>query len=101
MKIQLDTGSYLHNNLNGAFLYFFSFLTDGGGVQPLKFNSVAGLEFSIMNWTSSMSFGAENPMVSGRKMKRTPVMTIRKREMPRKLREYNDLVSNESKRSKR
>ena len=40
-------------------------------------------------------------MVSGRKMKRTPVMTIRKREMPRKLREYNDLVSNESKRSER
>ena len=57
-----------------------------GGLQPEKSNSVAGLEFSIMNWTSSMSLGVENPMVSGRKMKRRPLMTIRMREMDRKLR---------------
>ena len=57
-----------------------------GGLQPKKSNSVAGLEFSIMNWTSSMSLGVENPMVSGRKMKRRPLMTIRKRESDRKLR---------------
>ena len=57
-----------------------------GGLQPEKSNSVAGLEFSIMNWTSSMSLGVENPMVSGRKMKRRPLMTIRMRESDRKLR---------------
>ena len=42
---------------------------------------MAGLEFSIMNSTSSMSLGVENPMVSGRKMKRRPVMTIRMRQI--------------------
>ena len=57
---------------------------------------MAGLEFSIMNSTSSMSLGVENPMVSGRKMKRRPVMTMRMRQIVRKLREKEELVFDDS-----
>ena len=37
-----------------------------------------------------MSLGVENPIVSGRKMKRIPVVRIRKRETDRKLGEKNN-----------
>ena len=71
-------------------------MVDGGGLQPNRSSSVAGLEFSIMNSTSSMSLGVENPMVSGRKMKRRPVMTMRMRQIVRKLREKEELVFDDS-----
>ena len=70
-------------------LYFSSFLVGGkglsSGLQP-ELSRMAGLEFSIMNSTSSMSLGVENPMVSGRKMKRAPLMRLRTRQILRKLR---------------
>ena len=66
--------------------YVLSFhLVDTGGVQPFQLNSKVGLEFSFINWTSSMSRGVMNPMVSGRKMKRTPTMMVMRRAIERKL----------------
>ena len=47
--------------------------------------SLAGFEFPIMNLTSSKFLGSGNPMVSGRKMKRTPVVMIRKRAAHKQL----------------
>ena len=61
-------------------------MVETGGVQPFQLNSKVGLEFSFINWTSSMSRGVVNPMVSGRKMKRTPTMIVMTRERERKLR---------------
>ena len=63
--------------------YSFPFLVYLGAVQPDRMISLAGFEFPIMNLTSSKFLGSGNPRVSGRKMKRTPVVMIRKRETAR------------------
>ena len=40
-----------------------------------------GFEFSIMNLTSSMCRGIENPTVSGMKRKRIPVTIMKNKQM--------------------
>ena len=52
-----------------------------GGVQPLQSNLLRGLEFSIMNLTSAMFRGMENPTVSGMKRNRIPVAIMRIKQM--------------------
>ena len=47
----------------------------------MQSNLLRGLEFSIMNLTSPMFLGIENPTVSGMKRKRIPVMMMRNKQM--------------------